>query len=74
MDIYETLLPETLKSPTLDVICYQGNYGFSLWVFHFVNINGLSGKLQDIFIGVWEKTTRKASYRSQELLDEGIRQ
>lgn len=52
MDIHETLLPETLGSPTLDVICYQGNYGFSLWVFHFLNINGLSGKLQDIFISV----------------------
>lgn len=70
---YMKHLPETLRSPTLDVICYQGNYGVSLWVFHFVNINGLSGKLQDIFISVWEKTTGKASCKSQELLDEGIR-
>lgn len=51
MDMYEMLLlPETLGSPTLDVICYQGNYGFSFWVFSL--ISGLSGKLQDNFTSV----------------------
>lgn len=71
MDMYEMLLlSETLGSPTLDVICYQGNYGLSLGVFSL--LSGLSGKLQDNFISVWEKTFAPTSCTSWELLGGGI--